>query len=76
MGGSQRISDNGVGTNNGVIFSFVDGFVWVSWLGSVSMVRVGDYDTVATAMRDFIAQCELAERLEGATANSESARSD
>lgn len=47
-----------------VIFSFVDGFVWASWPGSVSMVRVGGYEAVKSAMLDFLAQCEVAERLE------------
>lgn len=50
-----------------VIFSFVDGYVWASWPGSVSMVRVGGYEAAKTAMLDFLAQCEVAERLEQAT---------
>ena len=78
MGRSRRFSDryNNGGLNDGVIFSYVDGFVWLSWPGSVSMVRVGEYQAVATAMQDFMAQCELAERLERATNNSISDPSD
>ena len=50
-----------------VIFSFVDGFVWASWPGGVSMVRVGRYEAVTASMRDFLAQCELGERLTSTT---------
>ena len=50
-----------------VIFSFIDGFVWASWPGAVSMVRVGRYETVTASMRNFLAQCELGERLANAT---------
>lgn len=57
-----------------VVFSFMDGFVWASWPGSVSMVRVGRYETVTAAMRDFLVQCELGERLLNGTSKSASAR--
>jgi hypothetical protein len=46
-----------------VIFSFVDGFVWASWPGTVATVRVGGYGSVTAAMRDFLAQGELGDRL-------------
>jgi hypothetical protein len=49
--------------NGDVIFSFVEGFVWASWPGAVSMVRLGRYETVLAAMHDFAAQSELGERL-------------
>lgn len=64
MGPSLNASND---CDSNVIFSFVDGFVWASWPGAVSMVRVGSYETVKTAMLDFLAQCEVAERLEQAT---------
>jgi hypothetical protein len=46
-----------------VIFSFVDGYVWASWPGSVAAMRVGGYETVTAAMRDFLAQNELGDQL-------------
>ena len=49
--------------NGDVIFSFVDGFVWASWPGTISLVRLGRYEAVTAMMRDFLAQCELGERL-------------
>jgi hypothetical protein len=49
--------------NGDVIFSFIDGFVWASWPGGDSMVRIGRYETVLAAMHDFVAQCELGDRL-------------
>jgi hypothetical protein len=53
-----------------VIFSFVDGFVWASWPGTVATVRVGGYESVTAAMRDFLAQSELGDRLaNGKSAN-------
>ena len=64
MDSSLNCSDRFNGEPNcEVIFSFVDGFVWASWPGAVSMVRVGRYETVTASMRDFLAQCELGERL-------------
>jgi hypothetical protein len=51
-----------------VIFSFIDGFVWASWPGAVSMVRIGRYEAVLAAMHDFVAQCELGDRLLNRTA--------
>ena len=70
MDGSMNGSDRFNGKAHGdVIFSFVDGFVWASWPGAVSVVRVGDYEAVIAAMRDFLAQCELGERLANGTSN-------
>jgi len=64
MGSDKRESDCASGDPyDGVIISFLDGFVWLSWMGSESKVKVGRYDPVVAAMRDFLAQCELGERL-------------
>ena len=60
--------------NHAVFFSFIDGFVWANWQGAVSIVRVGEYETVTAAMREFLAQCELGERLAAATHEPPSAR--
>ena len=46
-----------------VIFSFLDGHVWTSWPGVDASVNLGPYDGVTEMMRDFLAQCELGERL-------------
>ena len=48
----------------GIIFSLVDGFVWASWPGIAPKVRLGRSEGVAAMMRDFLAQGELAARLE------------
>jgi hypothetical protein len=53
--------------NGDVIFSYVDGFVWATWPGAVSMVRIGRYETVLAAMHDFLAQSEIGERLANGT---------
>jgi hypothetical protein len=46
-----------------VIFSLLDGYVWVSWQDGPATVRMGQSETVTSAMHDFLAQCELGERL-------------
>ena len=46
-----------------LIISYIDGFVWMSWPGTESKVKVGPYESVVPAMRDFVAQCDLGERL-------------
>ena len=43
-----------------VIFSYIDGYVWMSWAGAVATVRVGQYQAATAGMRDFLAQSELA----------------
>ena len=64
MGSGKSRSDYATGDpNDGVIISYMGGFVWLSWLGAESKVKVGRYDPVVAAMRDFLAQCELGERL-------------
>lgn len=46
-----------------LILSLVDGFVWVCWPGTNASVRLGNHEPVIAVMRDFLAQCELGERL-------------
>ena len=48
---------------NTVIFSLVDGTVWASWPGKSTSVELGHCDGVTFMMRDFLAQCDLGERL-------------
>ena len=51
------------GSRGAVVFSFVDDAVWASWPGDDASVHLGDYDTVIYMMRDFLAQCDLGERM-------------
>jgi hypothetical protein len=46
-----------------VVFSLLDGLVWASWPGKDISVELGHCSVVADVMRDFLAQCELGERL-------------
>ena len=46
-----------------VIFSLSGGAVWASWPGKIAPVRLGGQDVVTYMMRDFLAQCDLAEGL-------------
>jgi hypothetical protein len=46
-----------------LIFSLNGSTVSVSWPGRPGSVELGDCETVAYMMRDFLAQCELGERL-------------
>jgi hypothetical protein len=46
-----------------IIFSLVDGFVWACWPGTSASVRLGDHEPVIEMMRDFLAQCDLGDRL-------------
>ena len=46
-----------------IIFSFLDGDVWASWPGARASVNLGSHDDVREMMRDFLAQCDLGERL-------------
>jgi hypothetical protein len=62
-GGDER--PNG---NDDVIFSYIDGHVWMSWPGHQGRVRVGNYEVATASMRDFLAQCDLGERLASANA--------
>ena len=48
---------------DGIIFSLRDDVVWASWPGKHGYVELGPIDVVIYMMRDFLAQCEVAERL-------------
>ena len=52
-----------------IVFSFVDGAVWASWPSQGGAVKLGPYDAVTYMMRDFLAQCDLAQRLASRRAN-------
>jgi hypothetical protein len=63
MGGS----DNRCGASkDDLIFSLSDGYVWVSWPGTVASVKLGAQDPVRAMMKDFLAQCEVGDRLTNA----------
>jgi hypothetical protein len=46
-----------------VIFSLSDGVVWASWPEKTGWVELGPYESVTYMMRNFLAQCELGERM-------------
>lgn len=46
-----------------VVFSLSGGAVWASWPGKNAPLRLGGQDVVTYMMRDFLAQCDLAEGL-------------
>jgi hypothetical protein len=68
MRGPENLSDrHEIGhSKEGLIFSLRDGFVWASWPGTTASVKLGNQDCVTAVMRDFLAQCELGERLTNA----------
>jgi hypothetical protein len=47
----------------GIVFSLEQGTVWASWYGQGSPVRLGSQRRVSEMMKDFLAQEELAKRL-------------
>lgn len=49
----------------GAVFSVEKGEVWVSWYGQGSPLRLGTQAKVSEMMRDYLAQEELANRLNG-----------
>ena len=49
---------------SGIIFSLEKGVAWARWRGQGEPVRLGPQAEVAEMMEDFLAQLELAERLE------------
>ena len=51
----------------GVIFSLEDGQAWASWPTAGFHLRLGPQDGVAEMMTDFLAQVELAKRLNRST---------
>ena len=62
IGGSFSHADD---TAGGVIFSREDGQVWASWYGQGPPVCLGSQQRVGKMMEDFLAQEELAKRLNG-----------
>ncbi|MCF2515128.1 DUF4118 domain-containing protein [Sphingomonas sp. G124] len=50
---------------DGVIFSQERGQAWASWPGASYYIRLGPQDQVAEMMKDYLAQQELAKRLNG-----------
>ena len=50
-----------------VVFSLEDNQAWAGWHGHKAMVQLGSKDDVAEMMEDFLAQLELAERLESSS---------
>ena len=52
-----------------IIFSMRKDAVWVSWPETNRSVRLGASQPVIYMMRDFLAQCDLGERLARRTAN-------
>jgi hypothetical protein len=46
-----------------IVFSLLDGNVWASWPSKSASVELGRYAAVTYMMRDFLAQCDLGERL-------------
>lgn len=54
------------GATDGIIFSEERGQAWASWPGASYYVRLGPQDEVAKMMEDYLAQLELAKRLNGA----------
>jgi len=53
------------GASGGVIFSLEEGNVWASWYGQGPPVCLGSRNRVGKMMEDFLAQEELAKRLNG-----------
>jgi len=58
----NRDSDESAG---GIVFSLEQDQVWASWYGQGAPVRLGSRRKVADMMEDFLAQEELAKRLNG-----------
>ena len=52
-----------------IVFSSEGGIIWASWPGKGTTVELGHYDGVTHMMRDFLDQCDLAERMAGRTVN-------
>jgi hypothetical protein len=50
-------------TKGSVIFSLLDGQVWVSWTGVAYRVKLGCAAEVEAMMRDYLKQSECADRL-------------
>ena len=54
-----------------VVFSLENNQAWAGWHGRKAMVQLGTKDDVAEMMEDFLAQLELAERLNSPRADSD-----
>lgn len=52
-----------------IIFSLLDGDVWAHWPGDGTSVNLEQHEGVTEMMRDFIAQCDLSERLASSRGN-------
>ena len=48
-----------------LIFSLIDGYVYVSWPGTVASLKLGTAQAVTAMMEDFLAQNALGQRLNG-----------
>ena len=71
-GSDDRIGHSGYGhLSDDLIFSLIDDYVWVSWPGTVASVKLGAHDAVRAVMRDFLAQCELGDRMTNARTGDE-----
>jgi hypothetical protein len=46
-----------------IIFSSREGFAWASWPETEASVRLGRHDMVTRMMQDFLAQDDLAKKL-------------
>ena len=46
-----------------IVFSMADDTVLASWPGKKGSLALGPTDAVTYMMRDFLAQCELGERM-------------
>jgi hypothetical protein len=46
-----------------VIFSLRDGDVWINFTHNRAAIKVGKHDEIAAAMRDFLMQGQIANRL-------------
>ena len=65
MGSSRPRSNRAWQSELNVIFSLRDGYVWASWPDGDAAVRLGEHEVVSAMMLDFLAQDELARRLNG-----------
>jgi len=61
--GMRNFRHSDLNQSEDVVISYIDCFVWMRWPGAEPMVKLGRYECVVPAMRDFIAQCDLGERL-------------
>ena len=48
-----------------IIFSLIEGHVYVSWPGTVGSLKLGTHQAVSAMMEDFLEQNALSQRLNG-----------